>query len=199
MYKRQLLNNQLDRLLDHASGKRVVLVTGLGVSSSRIKNLLDKHREVKLEFSVSAESTGKNFEFIRHGNKWTDFLDRLKIIQDSGSTVRFLSTVTNLSLFDLHNFYDCFADQYEINYSGITNRPFLSPHVLDPESKQMITNRLSDYNAPEPLVRSFSKDPSDLERRNIGLYIQKLSERRNLKLDFLPKNFIEWCDPSQSN
>ena len=194
-----LLNNHLLELLDHTAGKRIELVTGLGVSNSRLKSIIEKYKNMDLHFHVSAEATGKYFEFIRYGNQWKKFLDRLELLRNSGSNIAFISTITNLSLFDLHNFYDHFAEHHEISYSGLTGLQFMSPHVLDSESKQLITDRLADYNVPDQLLRSIGKEPSDWERRNMGLYLNKLCEKRNLDLDFLPKNFVEWCDPNQSN
>ena len=65
-----LLNNQLEAVIDASGDKEISITTGLGVSHSRLSNLLKKIKNRKIKFRVSGETTGKFFELIRYGTKW---------------------------------------------------------------------------------------------------------------------------------
>ncbi len=54
-----LLHNQLPEVLTRVQGKRVTIASGLGVSDSRLRQFLKRHRGQNIEFMCSAESTGE--------------------------------------------------------------------------------------------------------------------------------------------
>jgi len=188
-----LLNSELTRIIDRAHDKSVQVVTGLGVSDTRLLQLLDKVKGLNVHFSVSAESTNENFEFVRHGISWTDIVRRVQIIKEHGFKVDFISTISNLSIFDFANFCQ-YAGQTPIGLNHVQTPHFLSPHVLDDKSKQKFLQKLDIIGEhASAVVKMVEKDASDYDRKNIGIYLQQLSHRRSKSLSFLPKHFLKWC------
>ena len=194
-----LLANDLIELLQVAHDSKIPkieLITGLGVSTSRLTNLLEKTKSKKMKFSISAESTNKFFEFIRYGSDWTDFKNKIELIRSYMHDVRFISTISNICLFDYHNFHKEFGANNRISINPITAQPHLSPHVMDELSKEKCRQHIKqirEVKQREILYKMLDKDPSDNERKMLGSYLQQLSTRREMNLDFLPKNFLEWC------
>ena len=191
-----LLNNQLDKIISQGENKRVDIMSGLGVSKSRLLAYLKRYEGKNINFKISAETTGRNFEFMRYGSKWTDFCDKIKLISDHGFDIEFISTISNLTILDFHNFYNKFKNDYKININFLAGRPFLLPHVLDPKSKEIFQNWIeqqNDTNISESLRNVTDKDIEDVDKKNLLDYLTQFSDRRKLGLDFLPKNFQAWC------
>ena len=191
-----LLNNQLEAVIDVSGDKSIVITTGLGVSHSRLSNLLKKIKNRKIKFTVSAETTGKLFELLRHGISWEDFQEKVKMIEDNGNEIKFCSTISNLSVLGFTRFYDLYHERHAIMVAPMSDRPFLMPHVLDDQSKQnFIDETKSLGNVPhfQHILKSIGKDPSDQDRRNFGNYLEQFSSRRSIDTSFLPAHLLEWC------
>lgn len=191
-----LLNNQLEAVIDVSGDKSIVITTGLGVSHSRLSNLLKKIKNRKIKFTVSAETTGKLFELLRHGISWEDFQEKVKMIEDNGNEIKFCSTISNLSVLGFARFYDLYHERHAIMVAPMSDRPFLMPHVLDDQSKQnFIDETKSLGNVPhfQHILKSIGKDPSDQDRRNFGNYLEQFSSRRSIDTSFLPAHLLEWC------
>ena len=188
-----LLNNDIDKIFENAEGKKINIITGLGVNDARLQKILASMKGQDVSFGVSGESTGKYFDFIRHGLTWQDFQRRVSIIQQHGKEVEFLSTITNLSVLDFENFNRTYGGLHTITIDPVTNRPYLSAHVLDEESKETVRKKLSNMgNNGKQIVKMIDKDPTDTDRFNLGLYLKQLSARRRKSLDFLPSSLLEW-------
>ena len=191
-----LLNNDLFRLLDALANHDVAIriVTGLGIGSDRLKNFLDKITHMKnVSFDVSAEATGSFFEMIRYGIRWQDFKEMVNMITDRGFRVQFTSTLSNISIFDFHNFIE-FYSNHEIDINPINDRNFLLPHVLDNESKNVFLKNIEKFGPHANIIKKFLEpSPSKHEIDNLGLFLNEFARRRSIDLTILPKNFIEWC------
>ena len=188
-----LLNNQFDSVIDHIKDKEIIVITGLGVSDQRLKKILEKIEHTNIKFQISAESTGNFFEFIRYGVKWNDFTRRVDMINSKGHKVEFIATVSNLSVIDLHNFYECYGGRYLININTMSDRPFLEPHVLDEQSKDEFQNNINLFgDKADQLSKMISKTPSTRDRENLKTYLTMLRDRRNTSLAFLPNHFLDW-------
>ena len=195
-----LLNNQFDHLLESAIGKRIKIFSGLGVSDQRLQKVLDKTKGMPISWNISAEATGRHFEFVRHGLTWDEFVKKVDMINDNGQEIVFHSTISNLSAFDFSNFYKHFGTDFPIKSSSVTGRPFMSPHVLDKESKDQIVDSLESISSRQNKVAKWLyAEPSDLERRNIGSYLRQLRKRRSVDLHIFPKNFLQWCGADKPN
>tara|TARA_B100000902_G_scaffold390038_1_gene438267 strand:- start:581 stop:1396 length:816 start_codon:yes stop_codon:yes gene_type:complete len=191
-----LLNNQLEAVIDVSGDKSIVITTGLGVSNSRLSNLLKKIKNKKIKFTVSAETTGKFFELLRYGISWEDFQDKVKMIEDNGNEIKFCSTISNLSILDFARFYDMYHERHAIMVASMSDRPFLMPHVLDDQSKQSFMNETRSLdNVPhfQHIRKSIDKDPTDQDRKNFGNYLAQFSSRRSIDTSFLPAPLLKWC------
>jgi len=191
-----LLNNQLEAVIDVADGKKITITTGLGVSHSRLSDLLKKIKKKRIKFNVSGETTGKFFELIRYGTKWQDFKERVKMIEDNGHVIEFLSTISNMSILDFKNFYETYGNKHKITIGTMHDRPFLMPHVLDNKSKQnfvLEATSLHDVQVFQDILKLINSKPTETDRSNIGHFIRQFSSRRSVEVNFLPKNFLKWC------
>ena len=190
-----LLNNQLDQMLDHVHGKKIKITTGLGVSDARLTKVLQKTKGMDVRFDVSGESTGQLFELIRHGVTWNDFQDRVNMIQQNGHQIKFISTISNLSILGFADFYDKYNRDHKITINNLTGADCMMPHVLDTQSKmEFIDSIQAKKDLPEfkRLLLMIKNTPDDAQRVNMADYLTQFSSRRGLNLDFLPKSFLKW-------
>ena len=191
-----LLNNQLDQVLEHVHEKKITIVTGLGVNNKRLGQVLQSTKGLDVSFDISGESTGQLFELIRHGVSWRDFQERVSMIEENGNNIRFLSTISNLSVLGFFDFYDLYSRDHPIHINTLSETPWMMPHVLDPQSKNDFINSTRDkHNLPEfnTISEMIKKKPDDKDRINTGDYLKQFSSRRSIDLDFLPAHFLKWC------
>jgi len=193
-----LLNNNLFKILDIATDKKIRITSGLGVDIKRLKKIADHIKDNKnISFDISAESTGDIFEFVRYGAQWDDFLQKIDYIENRGITIEFLSVISNITSFGIVSFHDMFSDRHKIIYNPVTDRPFLQPNVLDDLSKKNLLNSIKnkmDNKFFLQLEHSISQEYSDDKRKNLSIFLNEFSRRRNLKLDIFPVHFLKWLD-----
>jgi molybdenum cofactor biosynthesis enzyme MoaA len=191
-----LLNNQLFEVIDAVDCDNIVIITGLGISADRLAKFLEKIDNKKnISFNVSAEATGKFFELTRYGITWNDFTQRVNMIKDKGYGIDFISTVSNISVLDFHNFVELYHD-HKININPITDRQFLMPHVLDDRSKKDLIDDIKSRNNVsqfQEISRLVNPDPGETDRKNFGNYLKQFSSRRSIDLSFLPEHLRKWC------
>lgn len=192
-----LLNDGTYQLLDEFSDKNIKISTGLGISNQLFKKFLEKIKNRKnIELIISAESTGKNFEFLRYGAKWTNFCQMIKELQTEKIPFYFNSVITNISSFDLENFYKLYNDHF-IRYGNVSTKPYLLPNVLDIESKEKLINKIKSYDNNiffSRLKQEIEKECSETQRIQCSYFLKEFSKRRNLKLDIFPDHFLKWLD-----
>jgi len=194
-----LLHNQLELFLEQIEDKKITITTGLGISLSRLSRLLKKMKGKKILFYVSGETTGSFFEFLRYGASWKDFLTKVKMISDAGFEIQFISTMSNISLFDFTNFYNTFHKSYSIEINGMSERPFLMPHVIDNRSKDDFIKASKKYGNTKTfqnILGLLNVDVNKIDRINLGNYIKQFSSRRSIDINFLPEHFRKWCNLS---
>ena len=194
-----LLNNQIEELLETAKGKRIKIVTGLGVNRQRLAKLLEKTKGLPILWKVSGESTGDFFEFIRYGLDWDDFKKKIEMINNANHDLEFQVTMSNLSAFDFHNFYKTFGD-FPMNVLAVSGMPYLSPHVLDKDSKDRCFETLDKMGGkPKAIAKWLQAESSDIDRRNLGTYLKQLKSRRTVDLGIFPKSFLNWSGAERPN
>jgi organic radical activating enzyme len=194
-----LLNNGLMELLETIKDKKITIVSGLGVNKDRLFKIIDKIKNYDIEFDISAETTGALFEFIRYGEKWKDFCDKISSIKEAGIKIRFGSVITNLTSFGLLEFYDMFERDHEIMYNPVTNRTFLQPNVLDDLSKQKLTDSINDrlnITFFKQLHDSTIQPHTDQQKQDLKRFLVEFARRRNLSLAIFPKHFLDWLEIS---
>jgi len=183
-------------VIDVSGDKKISITTGLGVSHSRLSKLLKKIKNKRINFSVSGETTGKFFELIRYGTKWEDFKERVKMIEDNGHEIGFLSTISNISILDFAKFYETYHKRHKIQVNTMSERPFLMPHVLDDRSKRDFIDEIKSRNNVsqfQEISRLVNLDPGETDRSNVGNYLKQFSSRRSMDISFLPEHFRKWC------
>lgn len=182
-------NLELLELLDPSVNLRVN--TNLNKVDTRIFDRICEFKNV--QWIVSLETTGQEYEYIRYGGKWNDFLDNLKIIKQLHHKISFnmLHFLLNYrSVFDCVDF---------LRAQGFHNNSFIIGPLLGPEYLNIhnlpnsaiddVKTTLSTQIANKPgylledsyknmlsyLDKSFNKNLS-----NSFEQISKLDARRNL-------------------
>jgi molybdenum cofactor biosynthesis enzyme MoaA len=193
-----LLDNQLFDVLDAVSNSSAVIniYTGLGVDVKRFQRMLDKIKQIPTAMiSVSAECTDKFYEFNRYGNRWTDFVNKIELLQKSGIEFRFSTAISNLTVFGLTSFIKYFNDQ-RIGLVFVNQPSMMAPYVLDPKSKQQIMQdiqSLPDHYQTQ-IAQSIQADPSETQRQQMSEFLKEYAIRRNLDMNIYPQSFLDWLD-----
>jgi organic radical activating enzyme len=193
-----LLDNQLFDVLDAVSNSSAVIniYTGMGVDVKRFQRMLDKIKQMPTAMiSVSAECTDKFYEFNRYGNLWTEFVNKIELLQKSGIEFRFSTAISNLTVFGLTSFIKYFNDQ-RIGLVFINQPSMMAPYVLDVDSKQQIMQdiqSLPDHYQTQ-IAQSIQADPSETQRQQMSEFLKEYVVRRNLDINIYPQSFLEWLD-----
>jgi MoaA/NifB/PqqE/SkfB family radical SAM enzyme len=174
----------------------VDISTGLGLDEKRFIKTLDKLIKYQnLTISISAESIGEYYEFIRNGNSWQRFLNNLSEIKKRRINYQFNAVLSNLTLFGINDFVK-FADGATITYQPCNDPNFLSINTIDSISKQIIQNNIDRLPADIQLLikTSMKVKSTDQQRTNLKNYLIEFANRKQLILDIFPKHFINWIN-----
>ena len=191
-----LLDNQLFDVLDAVSNSSAVIniYTGMGVDVKRFQRMLDKIKQMPTAMiSVSAECTDKFYEFNRYGNLWTEFVNKIELLQKSGIEFRFSTAISNLTVFGLTSFIKYFNGQ-RIGLVFINQPSMMAPYVLDVDSKQQIMQdiqSLPDHYQTQ-IAQSIQADPSETQRQQMSEFLKEYAVRRNLNMNIYPQSFLDW-------
>ena len=189
------LYNEFPDILNNVNPQKYVSFhTGLGVNNTRLQNLINRitPRE-NLIVHVSAENCDEFYEFNRYGNSYNNFLDNLKLLVDTGFSVRFNSVVSNLTIFGLPKFAETFHD-VPVNYQFCNSPEFLRVNVLDNTSKEHLIHVLESTQIERrDLIISNIKQPcSEESKMQCSHYLKEFASRRDLNLDIFPEHFLQW-------
>jgi hypothetical protein len=169
--------------------------TGLGVDSRRLIAQLDRinHKE-KITAVVSAETCDRLYEFTRYNNTYQKFLENLKILQ-SYMTVKFSSVLSNLTIHGTVDFVDKFSDQVAF-YNFCNDPTYLSINVLDNETKDHLTNSISNSSIrlKDSIITTMMKPCTESQRQQLSSYLSQYAQRRNLALDIFPPSMLQWLN-----
>jgi MoaA/NifB/PqqE/SkfB family radical SAM enzyme len=128
---------------------------------------------------VSIESQEQEFEYIRHGGKWIDFLENLNIIRELDHKITF-----NMLhfLLNYHSIFDCVDWLKEL---GFHNNSFVIGALLTPEY-------LNIRHLPENVLNSVKQELEDRINQQPG-YLLENSYRNMLTYIQQPmkRNFTE--------
>jgi organic radical activating enzyme len=190
-----LYNGFPDLLNSLSDNKNLSFYTGLGVDSRRLTAQLDRiqHKE-KVTAVISAETCDQLYEFTRYNNTYQRFLENLKILQDH-MTVKFSSVLSNLTIHGLVNFVNQFPD-HDSAYNFCTDPDFLNINVLDDETKDHLTNSISNSSIQlkDSIITTMMKPCSELQRQQLSSYLGQYAQRRNLTLDIFPLSMLQWLN-----
>lgn len=195
-----LLFNDLENMLDIINSQsrkdkiRISLFTGLGVSLTRFNNFLKLVKKYNnITVIISAEGLEKNFEFARYGSVYSIFTDYIKRLEEENIKIEFSCTLSNLGLFGFYDFYKKY-NHHKIIYMEIHQPSFLQKHLLDDESKKIITQQWNKQNNKYAslVLQGLDHVPEEKEIKKLKIFLQEIRKRRKVSLDHLPKSFLDW-------
>lgn len=197
--------NLINNLSMFSHCDRVEIFTGLGVSQSRFEKIVTQLKNYKnIEFIISGESTGDNYEFNRYGSSWDEFVNKVNYLQKHNFKFKFNCTLSNLTLLGFVDFADYFLNSCKkipYVYQLVYQPNFMSPFVLDPTSKATIKSRLINSNNQfteldrNHIIKSIEQDPDPQLVNSLSDFLLEFIARRpNLSLATFPESFVKWLN-----
>jgi MoaA/NifB/PqqE/SkfB family radical SAM enzyme len=153
--------------------------TNLSKTDTKIFETVCKFKTV--HWTVSAESQNQEYEYIRHGGVWSDFLSNLDIIKQSGHKISFNMLWFLLNYNSVFDFVKAMQDRGFHNNSFIIGAMISPLHLNIRHLPQHVLHSLS-----EKLKRCIAEKPGHLledSYQNMLHYIQQPFEK-NLKNSF---------------
>jgi MoaA/NifB/PqqE/SkfB family radical SAM enzyme len=163
----------LELLREKNPGVNLRINTNLSKVDTRIFDLICTFKNV--HWTISVESMEAEYEYIRYGGKWIDFLDNLTVIQKLKHKVSFnmLHFVLNyLSIFECIDFF---------KKLGFHNNSFVIGALLEPDYlniRHLSANMLNSVK--EELIKRINEHPGFLLEngyRNVLEYINQPIEK----------------------
>jgi len=181
----------LELLLDVNPEVNLRVNTNLSKTGTPVFDLICQFKNV--HWTISVESMEDEFEYIRHGGKWQDFLDNLNVIKELEHKVSFNMLwipLNYLSIFDCIEFLQAQGFQ---NNSFIAN-PISNPIMFDirqlPNSTlQMLDNKLTDLINAGPgylleesyrNMKTYINRPFDKQPELLKKYLKSIDQLRKL-------------------
>lgn len=192
------LHNKIIDLLSELkfeNDTEIEIYTGLGINPDRLDRVLDqvsKYNKIKL--AISAEGIGSQLEFNRYGIKWNQFETNIQSIISHHIPFHFHSTLSNLTVFGFKQFYD-YYQQYKKVISFVYTPRMQAPHVMDPDSKDMLIQQFSSLPCidRDRILQVIAPNPSEQERTAIAQFLRQFTQRRSdLSLNLYPTTFRKW-------
>ena len=175
----------------------IEIYTGLGVNFNRFEKIIYELEQLNnVLIVVSAECTEEFLEFNRYGNKWQEFLDKVDLLKQSSVQLAFQCTLTNLTLFDFHRFYERFKGT-KIIPTFAYSPTMMAPYVLDPASKEQVRANIVNLpaNVQTMILDSIKATPTEEQRIQIREFLLEFVRRRaNLTLSIFPQTFLTWLE-----
>lgn len=173
------------------------LFTGFGVSTARFERIANQLRDYpNVAVAISVENVGALHEFNRYGTKWAEVNHKIQLLESLGIKIEVHSTLSNLTLFGLHDFYAEFG-HFDFDFDFVYNPTFMPVYVLDPDSKQAIQHQLStlSFDGIDKIGQSMEPDPTPLQKKQLVEFLKQYVERRpGLDMSVFPKSFREWLN-----
>jgi len=169
--------------------------TGLGVNTKRLTAEIEKIKSIpNICIVISAENINEFHEFNRFGQTYHQFCKNLEILKESNIPLKFSATISNTTIFGLADFIENYQGN-NIDFKLCLHPTFLSPNVLDSESKHRVLESLLIYKERlKPLFDTVPQDYTVDQKNELKSYINEFAKRRNLLLDIFPKSFIKWIN-----
>jgi radical SAM protein with 4Fe4S-binding SPASM domain len=142
--------------------------TNLSKTKTKVFELITKFANV--HWTVSVESIEQEFEYMRFGSKWVDFLDNLNIIKNLNHKISFNMLWTMLNYKSIFNTVDF------LNSIGFHNNSFIIGPVFEP-------NFLSVLNLPK-----------SLKNQSLEILQHKISKKPGYLLEDSYKNLYNYIN-----
>lgn len=184
------LYNGLEDILNLAKSDTIEITTGLGVNTNRFSRLVKLIPKEKTTLVISAESVGPLYEFVRNGNTYENFLRNIEVIKAHGINYKFAYTISNLNIHGFKEFQDTFATPNDY-FNVLVDPVYLSPGLIDPESKERILNTKFIKHENE-IHQAVSASYTNEQFQHFKQFLPEFARRRDLSLDIFPKSFLKW-------
>ena len=194
----------LTLLLEHNPDVHIRVNTNLSSTKTGVFQLLCKFKNV--HWTVSVESMGKEYEYIRHHGSWEDFLKNLKHIQTLDHKISFnmlyfilnyksiFECVDYLKSFGFHDNSFIIGPLYTPEYLNIRHLPSnIKQEVVD-ILEEKIGKNTGFYlqNSLENCLKYLTQSNFHANIDTVQHSIQKLDKRRNLNSkEIFPKLYKE--------
>lgn len=191
----------LDQLCQHNPNCLIRITTNLSRLDTEVYQQIQKFKNVQWEISV--ESTGNQFEYIRYPGSWTKFEHNVKqLIQQwpsnqIGLTMNYFLLTANTIVETGRYFIDLGIDSNRISAHYLTEPKYLDARNM----KEKYLNEIQDYlntyqntdtfatslqNCAKFLTKSFDKNID-----NVVYSLNRLDQRRNLNFNQIFPNLRE--------
>jgi hypothetical protein len=142
--------------------------TNLSKTDTRVFESICQFKNV--HWTVSVETINEEFNYIRHGGKWEDFLDNLTIIKDLGHKISF-----NM-LYFLLNYKSLFECVEYFQAMGIHNNSFIIGGIITPEY-------LNVRNLPDLVLADVKQE-----------FTKRINQHPGFLLENSYRNILEYLD-----
>jgi len=181
----------LDLLADVNPDVNLRINTNLSKTDTQVFEKICQFKNV--HWTISVETTGDEFEYIRYGGKWQDFLDNLEIVKKQDHKVSFNMLYFLLNYNSFFDTVEYFQDKGFHNNSFIAG-PLLSPVYLNarhlPKSvlelvKIKLQNKINQkpgYLLEESYknILNYINEPFEKDLSNSLSQLKVMDQRRNL-------------------
>jgi len=200
------ITNVVEDILHNNPTVELWITTGLGVPEKRFMSVIDKLQQIdkraQLRINVSVETTGKHFEFIRHGVTWQDFQRRFEHLVDQFTPKRMsiMTTMFILAIFDYKNLLlyikQLGFDTKQVQFGYLEDPEYLSLLSFDQELTAPYINELVESGLiGDDLTRTLRATQQQQQskpelHKDFITYIKDFSQRRDLDINIFPKELI---------
>lgn len=189
-----LLDNNLIEILKFLYKDCYIrILTGLTVSDSRLKNMLEsiKNIDIEVEFEVSAENINGFHNFNRFGSNFEDFERKYNLIKEY-FPANLSSTISCTTAIGFREFCDYFHKEKIVPHH-VSNPDMLLLSNLDPTSKEILKEEWQSIRHIEN-VDDYIKmlDIPAIKTRELKHYLDIYAKTRNLDLGIFPQHFLDF-------
>jgi len=186
-----LMKQNLDLLDKLSSDVNLRINTNLSKTNTQIFDKICTFKNV--HWIVSVESIEEEYEYIRYGGSWKEFLENLNIIKNLGHKISFNMLHFSLNYLSIFRCVDFFVNM-GFHYNSFIIGPLLNPMSLNirhlPQDMLHLTQlelqrRISSkpgflYENGLQNILDYLKTPFDKDLTQVFDYLQVLDQRRNL-------------------
>jgi organic radical activating enzyme len=196
----------VENILSKNNHLKLDITTGLGVPDKTFYKVMVKLKEIdvrnQLIINVSGESTGKIFEFIRHGILWKDWGNRLQHLMQmfNKDQIVISSVLCILSLSDFKNFLEFLdnlgLDTKKVQFAFLDQPSYFALTNFDTELTSLYIQDLLDTSLLSDDLRQSLNGISNLQHKNLTAYtqfhnfIREFAVRKQLDINIFPKELI---------
>ena len=173
----------LELLFKHNPDVSLRINTNLSHANTKVFDLACQFKNV--HWTVSAETMGSEYEYIRYGGDWATFCANLRWIKDLGHKITFNMLYFALNAYSIFDFIDKFKNDWNFHPNAFVIGPVMLPIQLNIRHHSKLTlEKISVI-----LRKRINESPGHLlenSYRNLLRYIQEPFEKNpNSSIDFL--------------